>query len=133
MKLTAEILKSKGACAEGIAAFVAQYPDGFDLGNWTREEMLRTMQGPLKAFLGWGFHAGLIPFWSLNSANLYGADLSGADLRSANLYGANLYGADLSGADLRSADLSGANLYGADLYGALNKNLAYGLPPETNS
>jgi hypothetical protein len=54
----------------------------------------------------------------LSSANLYGADLSSANLGSANLSSANLYGADLSSANLRSANLRSANLRGADLRSA---------------
>ena len=54
----------------------------------------------------------------LRSANLYGANLRSADLRSANLCGADLCGANLRSADLRSANLCSADLRSANLYGA---------------
>jgi hypothetical protein len=65
---------------------------------------------------------------NLRGADLRGADLVAADLRGADLSAADLHGADLVAADLHGADLRGANLHGADLVGAdvfvVSKSLA---------
>jgi uncharacterized protein YjbI with pentapeptide repeats len=55
---------------------------------------------------------------SLDSVNLYAANLQGAKLQEANLQKANLIEANLQGAKLKEANLQGAYLYSANLQGA---------------
>jgi len=102
MKITVQDLQKQDACEEGIEAFSAIFPEGWD-GEWTPMAQAMILGSPLKRFFGWAYRHGLIPIWSMNSWDLRGADLYGADLRSANL----------EGADLRWASLKGANLEGA--------------------
>jgi len=58
----------------------------------------------------------------LGNANLEGADLYEADLSYANLRNANLSKADLIGANLSRADLTGADLKGTGLWGCIGNN-----------
>lgn len=88
--------------------------------DWTRENQIKAIQGPLKAFIGRLIASGLLPLWSMRDVDLSGADLSylalpGADFVGANLSGADLYGADLFRANLSKANLSRANLEWANL------------------
>ena len=114
MKITEELLRQKGAYEEGIAAFVAVYPEGLELSDWTQEEQLRVLRDTdLRRYLGGWWGGGILPVWTLRGADLSGADLNRADLSGANLSRADLSGANLSWADLRRADLRRANLSGA--------------------
>lgn len=90
MKITRQTLTDLGACGEGIEAFCSFYPEGLDLGEWTKEEQIRVLRSPLSEYLGWAWSRGLAPMWSLRGANLRRANLRGADLEGANLRGADL-------------------------------------------
>lgn len=52
---------------------------------------------------------------NLQHADLRGADLNSADLEEAKLQGVNMHGANMHGANLLRADLSGADLSGANM------------------
>jgi uncharacterized protein YjbI with pentapeptide repeats len=116
------------ACAEGVTAFDAMFPDGID-DNWAPADQLAALQTePGRLWLAWFWRHNLLPQFcmagaSLAGANLHRADLVGvelarADLRGVDLALANLERASLRGANLAGATLAGANLTGADLAGA---------------
>ena len=116
MKITKELLVQKQACIDGAKIFNRFYPNGFDLGRWTPEYQFKVItKTRLRKYVGWAYNAGLIPLWSLSSANLSLANLRSANLSLANLSLANLSSANLSLANLRSANLRSANLRLANL------------------
>ena len=123
-KLTAEDLRARNACEEGVEAFMAAYPSGIEAPEWTLELQLEVLQKPgLAPYFGWAWSEGLIsllpmPGVDLSEADLAEADFAEANLRGADLSGANLTKADLTGAYLTEADLAGAYLSGANLSGA---------------
>jgi len=90
MRITKEFLESESACADGVAAFCAMFPDGFDLSEWTREKQIEIVKSDLRQFLGWAFSTGVVPLWSMQGASLDGANLDGASLFGASLFGASL-------------------------------------------
>ena len=100
MQLSIEMLDRAGACDEGIDfARDLLGPSGEVEIEWTPEAQGMLLGDPVaRQYLGWLWHHGVVPQWSMRGANLYGADLCAA----------NLYRADLGGADLRGADLRGA-------------------------
>ncbi len=135
--ITEQVLTNFGACAGLRDKFVAENPNGFDIGGlWGTDEEAQEVWAILfasewKKQVGWAIGAGLLPAriranlrWAnLRWANLRWANLRWADLRWANLCGAdlreaNLSEANLSEANLSEANLSEANLYRADLRGA---------------
>ena len=123
MRITIKDLQRMRACESGVAAFREVCGDVIE-GEWTAEAQAFALSTPLRRYLGWAVHDGLIPLWSMNRwdltradlryANLGGADLTDADLTGADLAGANLTDADLAGANLTRADLTRANLAGHD-------------------
>ena len=115
MFITEELLIEKNACAEGLEAFKAAYPEGLVLE--TKDQLVQALNKGLGRWLGWfGDYFNLHHLKTsqghldLQGANLQGAYLRGADLQEADLRWTNLQGADLRGADLRGADLQGAYL-----------------------
>jgi uncharacterized protein YjbI with pentapeptide repeats len=113
--ITRKYLKEKNACTNGISAFDSVFPQGFDLKDWTVEKQIEILKSDLRIYIGWAFARGIVPLWSMEGANLGGANLGGANLEGAYLGGANLEGAYLEGANLERANLEGANLEGANL------------------
>ena len=104
---------------------------GDNLSTVVRAQTFSVLEGLAPArkriLLQFLYESGLIykakPVVSLNSANLYGTNLSnanllGADLSWAILSDANLSNAKLGVADLSDANLEAANLFAADLSGA---------------
>lgn len=53
MKITVETLRAAGSCEEALAVAAQEYPDGVNLSDWTRNEQLRVLRGPLRRYLGW--------------------------------------------------------------------------------
>lgn len=125
------------ACCWESERFIADYPNGFDIGGlWGSDEEAASVWHALftsewKYRIGWAISVGLLPARiradlrganlqeaGLWGANLHRANLCKANLREANLWKANLRGANLRGADLWKANLRGANLRKADLRGA---------------
>ena len=90
-KVTAKLLREKGACEHEVIRFARIFPAGLSANQ---KGLIRALDGGLSR-VAWP--------WSLR----LGLEIS---LEKANLYGADLRGADLSGANLRGTDLSGANL-----------------------
>jgi uncharacterized protein YjbI with pentapeptide repeats len=119
--LTRDAIIQTKPCSDGMAAW-DEYLAGGDAhatGGWSRDvQILALLHTPLRRYLGWAWRGGLLPMWSMSSANLSEANLQGADLSQANLQGADLSGADLHAANLSEANLSEADLIGADLRGA---------------
>ena len=125
MKITKELLEEKRACADGFKAFNRFYPNGFDLSLWDKEVQIKIItKTRLRKYIGWAHEVGLIPIWSMRSADLRSANLTSANLRSADLTSANLRSANLRSANLTSADLRWANLTSANLTSA-NLTSAY--------
>ena len=118
MIITAEDLRGKNACQEGIDDFLRVYPDGVANIKWTLQAQLFLIRSEFRKWFGWTVRKGLLPMYSMQGANLAGANLERADLREANLWEANLAAADLREADLREANLAAANLVAANLVGA---------------
>jgi hypothetical protein len=119
MKVTAELLREKGACSGGIEWFDRLFPQGFEVAEWTPMHQAMTLGDPDgRKHWGWACWVGIIPRHSMAGWRLRGASLRGASLQFAVFWGANLRYADLRGADLRRANLRGANLRGANLGGA---------------
>jgi len=114
MRITIKDLQRMRACESGVAAFREVCGDVIE-GEWTAEAQAFALSTPLRRYLGWAVHVGLIPLWSMNRWDLTRADLTDADLTRANLRYANLGGADLTRANLRRADLRYADLRYADL------------------
>ena len=100
--ITAKQLIDLEACDKGVEAFREVFGDEA-IVEWSVSKQIEVLRTPLGKYFGWAFAAGLLPMWSLRSANL----------RLANLRSADLSSADLSSADLSSANLSSANLDGA--------------------
>ena len=124
MNITHEALRRASACAVGVKDFLAVFPDGLDVTDWTAAQQIGVlMHADLRRWLGWAWENLSLPRhdmvgWDLRRADLRGAGLRGANLGGANLAEANLRGANLTGADLRGANLGGADLRWADLRGA---------------
>ena len=105
MKITKQLLKEKAACADGVTAFVKAFPRGFNSTKWTLEKQLETLHdAELRKYIGWAYYNGLIPLWSMQSADLQSADLQSANLRWANLRSANLQSARYSQQTIFPAD-----------------------------
>ncbi len=119
MRVTQKLLTDKGACQEGVEAFIKAFPKGFDSANWTLEKQLEVLHDEsLRRYFGWAYFNGIVPLWSMYGANLYGANLSSANLNSANLSSAHLTTAHQTGAILRSANIRSDNLFCAFLFSA---------------
>ena len=103
MRITKKLLEEKDACVEGLACFNATFPNGIDLKDWTVEKQIEVLKSDLRKYIGWAFVRGIIPLWSMQGANLEGANLGGANLEGAYLGGAYLEGANLEGAYLGGA------------------------------
>lgn len=79
MKITRKLLEEKAACADGITAFVKAFPKGFNSAKWTIEKQLETLHDvELRKYIWWAYYNGLIPLWSMQSANLRWANLRSA-------------------------------------------------------
>ena len=113
--ITAESLEQMGACREAVEMFRRDFPDGYDLARWTREEQLRMVRTEWRRYLGWAWMKMVVPIWTMRDADLSGADLSAADLSGCDLSRSDLSDADLGDADLSGCDLSRSDLSGADL------------------
>lgn len=75
MRITTDTLYDNGACLAGISAFRTVFPDGFS-GEWTADAQMWVLAFPqTRRYLGWAWHNGLVPMWSLRDANLCGAYL----------------------------------------------------------
>src|SRR5574343_163005 len=118
MFITEELLIEKEACAEGLEAFNAAYPEGLVLE--TKDQLVQALKKGLGCWLVWFEKYFDISHLKTSQGHLdlQEANLQGANLRWANLQGANLQGAYLQGADLQRAYLQGANLRWANLQGA---------------
>ena len=101
--ITAKQLQEADACESAVAIFKQVYGESAT-EEWTRDKQIELLKGPLGKYVGWAFLNGLLPMWSLRSANLRLADLQSADLRSANLWLADLRSANLDGAYCWSED-----------------------------
>ena len=106
MRITIKDLQRMRACESGVAAFREVCGDVIE-GEWTAEAQAFALSTPLRRYLGWAVHVGLIPLWSMNRWDLTRADLRYADLRYADLTDADLAGANLTRADLTRANLAG--------------------------
>jgi len=110
--ITEAELRDHGACADGLARFLEDFPGGMRVPEWTQQHAIVWLAWTRCALTvsdrAWAVERGIVP-----RANLYGANLSRAYLCGANLSGADLTRADLYGANLCGANLSGANLTGA--------------------
>jgi hypothetical protein len=106
MKINREILESWGACEHGIERFMAVFPDGYD-GEWCQTTQMLALATDIRKDIGYAWHRGWIPQWSMAGANLSGADLSGADLSGDDLSGAkrSSYDAPIKGWELRGGIL----------------------------
>ena len=85
IKVTTEDLLEAEACS--LDDFLAEYPGGVAELDWTPEEQIRFIRGPLKGHFGWAVHRKLIPAWSMHGADLRGANLIGAIGLSHLLHG----------------------------------------------
>jgi hypothetical protein len=128
MQVTIDDLKAAGATCSGLDWFREFFGGDVAEREWTYDLQMEVIRSEGRRYLMWAVSQRVVPLFSMNRADLSGAnlrranlrraDLYGATLRGANLSGANLYGANLSGANLSRANLRGANLSGANLYGA---------------
>lgn len=84
LKLTVNQLVGAGASCGGLGEFKRLFGEYVEV-EWTREKQIEVLKGPLGPHVGWAYHKGLIPSWSLSGADLTRADLSEANLTRANL------------------------------------------------
>jgi uncharacterized protein YjbI with pentapeptide repeats len=120
MLITADLLRSKNACSDGLEDFLRDHPNGYDYDDSSVEAQIRQLKEVpiVRRFWGWAVFHGLIRSWSMKDAVFTGADLRRVCLWTAILRRADLSGADLVDADLVDADLGGSNLKKANLKGA---------------
>ena len=97
--VTHEALRRASACAVGVKDFLAVFPYGLDVTDWTAAQQIGVlMHADLRRWLGWAWENLSLPRhdmarWDLRRENLTETDLRGANLGEANLRGANLAGA----------------------------------------
>lgn len=116
------LLVKRGACKPGLEDFDnASDEDVAPLLDWTSENQLAAVQGPLRQYLSWLWEYRILPMWTMQDVDLGGTDLRGAGLNAADLCGANLTNVDLRNADLVGTKMRSAVLERADLrYACLN-------------
>ena len=92
--ITADELIARGACGDGLARFVADFPEGLRVVDWTQQHAVWWAAWRDCALTisdrSWAVEEGLVP-----RANLAGANLAGANLSGANLDGAYYPSGDL--------------------------------------
>ena len=100
--ITKAMLEEHDACSNGVEAFVEMFGESGTV-DWTRDKQVEMLQSPLKGYLVWAYRESLIPWWSMQFADLQFANLQSADLQFADLRSANLQFANLQFANLQSA------------------------------
>ena len=82
MKITLRQLQDSNACQSGINEFQSKHGEVWEF-DCSLDWQIEFIKSPSRKWFGWLVESGLVPMWSMNGANLRGADLWGANLSDA--------------------------------------------------